>query len=449
VWYQDNSNNNTLGGTTPAARNLISGNSGVTGVDFSGPGNIMQGNLIGTDITGTLPLGNSGRGVLVESSGSALIGGTTVAARNIISGNTNADGVQLSASPSTVQGNFIGTDVTGTVALPNFDGILISTSNNVIGGLTATPGAPPGNLISGSNARYGVSVLGVSSTLIQGNLIGTDATGTQPLGNHQQGILIADNGGTPSHDNTIGGTAAGAANIIAFNGDGTCDFFSDGVVVRSNPGNINNAILGNSIFSNFGLGIQLEVAGSPDCVNNPNDHCDVDTGANNLQNYPVISSVISGGGSTAIQGSLDSAPNTTFRVEFFDNAQCHSSGFGQGKTFIGSTNVMTDGNCNAPINVTLPINVQSGHVIAATATDPSNNTSEFSACVVVNPHAVRATPTPRPPIPAARPTPPPHITPVPPPPSPQPTPVPRPTPPPHLTPVPPPPSPRPTPHPRP
>jgi hypothetical protein len=110
---------------------------------------------------------------------------------------------------------------------------------------------------------------------------------------------------------------------------------------------------------------------------------------------------------------------------------------------------MTDGNCNAPINVTLPINVQSGHVIAATATDPSNNTSEFSACVVVNPHAVRARPTPRPPIPAARPTPPPHITPVPPPPSPQPTPVPRPTPPPHLTPVPPPPSPRPTPHPRP
>src|SRR4029077_14919775 len=119
----------------------------------------------------------------------------------------------------------------------------------------------------------------------------------------------------------------------------------------------NNAILGNSIFSNFGLGIQLEITGAPDCVNNTNDHCDVDTGANNLQNYPVITSVISGGGSTTIQGSLDSAPNTTFRIEFFDNVQCHSSGFGQGETFIGSADIPTDANCNATINVSLPVTV--------------------------------------------------------------------------------------------
>src|SRR4029077_6254512 len=81
-----------------------------------------------------------------------------------------------------------------------------------------------------------------------------------------------------------------------------------------------------------------------------------------------------------------------FRVEFFDNAQCHSSGFGQGETFIGSADAMTDGSCNAPINVNLPVNVQSGHVVTATATDPNNNTSEFSACRV----AVQATPTPTP-----------------------------------------------------
>src|SRR5207253_8999277 len=84
--------------------------------------------------------------------------------------------------------------------------------------------------------------------------------------------------------------------------------------------------------------------------------------------------------------------NTTFRVEFFDNAQCHSSGNGQGETFIGSADIPTDGSCNATINVTLPVTVQSDHVVTATATDPNNNTSEFSACRVV----VQATPTPTP-----------------------------------------------------
>jgi CSLREA domain-containing protein len=380
VLFDFNSNDNTLGGTTPAARNLISGNAGVSAVDCKGTGNIVQGNLIGTDITGTLALGNSSRGVLVDSGGTALIGGTTVAARNIISGNTNADGVQLSGSATTVQGNFIGTDVTGTVALPNSDyGVnVFATNGSVVGGLTATPGAPPGNLISG-NGRAGVNVQGVSSTLIQGNIIGTDATGTQSLGNHQQGILIVDNGGTPSHDNTIGGTAAGAANIIAFNGDGTCDFFGAGVVVRSNPGNINNAILGNSIFSNFGLGIQLEIAGAPDCVINPNDNGDVDTGANNLQNYPVLTSVKINGGSTTIMGSLNSHANTIYRLEFFSNTVVDPSGFGEGQTFIGSTNVTTDGSGNIAFNIVVP---QVAFAVTATATDPNGNTSEFSAAAV-------------------------------------------------------------------
>jgi titin len=405
VFLENGPSNNTIGGTTPDARNLVSGNSNI-GVTIQGDTNIVQGNLIGTDITGTLALGNSSRGVNVQSGTGTLIGGTTVAARNIISGNTNASGVDTFASGSavTVQGNFIGTDVTGTVALPNSggDGIDLVTNNNVIGGLTATPGAPPGNLISG-NGLNGVNVAGGSSNLIQGNIIGADITGTQPLGNHQRGVLIVDNGGNPSHDNAIGGTAAGAGNIIAFNGT-ACDFFSTGVTVRSNPGNINNAILGNSIFSNPGLGIDLEAAGDTGCGVTDNHHCDNVTGPNHLENYPALTSASSGGGSTSIHGSLDAASNTTFRLEFFDNPQCHSSGFGQGRTFIGTTNVMTDGSCNAPINVTLPVNVQSGHVITATATDPTGNTSEFSACVVVNPHAGRISPTPRPrPTPAPRP----------------------------------------------
>ncbi|PYK26753.1 MAG: hypothetical protein DME59_06690 [Verrucomicrobia bacterium] len=306
------SSNNTVGGTTPDARNLISGNVG-PGISFGGgTGNVVQGDLIGTDVTGTLALGNTDRGVFVNGSNN-VIGGTTVDARNIIS--ANARGVDLfGGSNNTVQGNFIGTDVTGTIALPNPNvGVNINgTTNNVIGGLTATPGMPPGNLISGNgNATVGVW-LGSSSAqanVIQGNIIGADITGTQPLGN-LTGIQI------DGPDNTVGGTAAGAGNIIAFNGGGTpvCSAFSAGIWVHNDPA-INNALLGNSIFSNAGLGIDLEFDGDPNCIE-PNDNCDVDTGPNNLQNYPVITSVISGGGSTNIQGSLNSAANTIYRVEF-------------------------------------------------------------------------------------------------------------------------------------
>jgi hypothetical protein len=376
--------NCTIGGTTPDARNLISGN--INGVSLgTGSGNTVQGNFIGTDVTGTVVLANAAVGV---SSGgtNALIGGTTVDARNIISGNNR--GIDLgNGSNHTVQGNFIGTDVTGTIALGNPNvGLNLNTgvSNTVIGGLTATPGTPPGNLISGNNGNFGV-ILGVnaSGNLIQGNIIGADITGTQPLGNSPGAIQI--NG----PDNTVGGTAADARNIIAFNGGSpACGASSAGIWVHNNQ-SINNAILGNSIFSNAGLGIDLSFDGDPNCVE-PNDNCDVDTGPNNLQNYPVLASAISGGGTTSVQGTLNSAASTTFRVEFFDNPQCDTFGNGEGQTFIGSADIPTAANCNATINVSLPVNVQAGHVITATATDPNNNTSEFSACRVVQ----GATPTP-------------------------------------------------------
>ena len=404
------SSNNTIGGTTPDARNLISGNVGM-GVFFQlGTGNTIQGNLIGTDVTGTLALGNTDRGVLTTAS-NTLVGGTTVDARNIISANNR--GVDLEGgSNSTVQGNFIGTDVTGTIALGNPNvGVNINggVSNNLIGGLAATPGTPPGNLISGTSGNYGL-IIGnpASGNFVQGNIIGADITGTQSLGN-LGGIIIS------GHDNTVGGTASGAGNIIAFNGTMCASPNDIGVAVIGDVA-VNNDILGNSIFSNGGLGIDLIGGTEGTCGVTDNDNCDTETGPNNLQNYPVITSVTSGGGNTSIQGSLNSTANTTFRVEFFDSAQCHSSGFGQGETFIGSADITTDGNCNATIDVTFPVTVGSGHVITATATDPSNNTSEFSACTVAQggtptptPTAtatgrpVRATPTPRPrPTPAPR-----------------------------------------------
>src|SRR4029077_17577353 len=145
----------------------------------TGTGNTVQGNFIGTDISGTLALGNTDRGVFVNGSND-LIGGTTVAARNIISANNR--GVDLfGGSNDTVQGNFIGTDVTGTVALsnPNAGVNINGTSNNLIGGLTATPGTPPGNLISGNAGSTGVIVGGgisAQGNIIQGNIISADIT---------------------------------------------------------------------------------------------------------------------------------------------------------------------------------------------------------------------------------------------------------------------------------
>lgn len=368
---------NTVGGTTPAARNLISGNIG-NGVELgSGSGNTVQGNLIGTDLTGTIALGNTGRGVNTTGT-NTLIGGPMVDARNIISGNNR--GVDLfGGSNHTVQGNFIGTDVTGTVALSNPNlGLDFNSgvSGCLIGGLTATPGAPPGNLISGNNGNSGV-ILGqdTNGNLIQGNIIGADITGTQPLGNLPGGIQI--NG----HDNTVGGTDPDARNIIAFNGGDTpmCNAANSGIWVH-NAGAINNAILGNSIFSNAGLGIDLEFDGDPNCVE-PNDDGDADTGPNNLQNYPTISNVAiaSDDLTVTISGALDSTPDTIFRLEFFSNVTRDTNGFGEGATFLGSTDVTTDGTGSVTYNVTLPLASVGETSFTATATDPDGNTSEFSA----------------------------------------------------------------------
>lgn len=368
---------NTVGGTTPAARNLISGNIG-NGVELgSGSGNTVQGNLIGTDLTGTIALGNTGRGVNTTGT-NTLIGGPMVDARNIISGNNR--GVDLfGGSNHTVQGNFIGTDVTGTVALSNPNlGLDFNSgvSGCLIGGLTATPGAPPGNLIAGNNGNSGV-ILGqdTNGNLIQGNIIGADITGTQPLGNLPGGIQI--NG----HDNTVGGTDPDARNIIAFNGGDTpmCNAANSGIWVH-NAGAINNAILGNSIFSNAGLGIDLEFDGDPNCVE-PNDDGDADTGPNNLQNYPTISNVAiaSDDLTVTISGALDSTPDTIFRLEFFSNVTRDTNGFGEGATFLGSTDVTTDGTGSVTYNVTLPLASVGETSFTATATDPDGNTSEFSA----------------------------------------------------------------------
>jgi hypothetical protein len=391
------SSNNTIGGTASGQGNLISG--GLAGVRlFGGSNNIVQGNLIGTNAAGTAAIPNSD-GVIIIDGINNLIGGTTPAARNIISGNA-LTGIFVAFQGTTGNqflGNFIGTDITGTSDLGNDDeGILIiGADGNTIGGTTT--GAR--NVISGNNAD-GIFMSGFTATgnTVQGNLIGTDVTGTTDLGNVGSGIFIED----LASNNSIGGTAAGAGNIISGNDVSGIVISDSGTSNNPVRGNFigvaangstplpnqqqgvsiindanGNSILSNVIFSNGQLGIDLNADGVT-----PNDAGDLDAGANNLQNFPVLTLAGTGGGTT-IQGTFNGAQLTLFRLEFFSSASCDSAGNGEGQTFLGSANITTDGGGNANINVTFPISVAPGNVVTSTATDPDGNTSEFSQCVTV------------------------------------------------------------------
>jgi len=231
--------------------------------------------------------------------------------------------------------------------------------NNVIGGIT--PGA--GNVISGND--IGVWLVGYGDgTVVQGNYIGTTPDGTAPVGN-SAGISGIGGCFAPSCNDAIGGTADGAGNVIAFNGVG--------VSIPSSMTGI--AILSNSIFSNTNLGIDL--GGDGVTLNDPGDG---DTGANNLQNFPELTSASSSSGGTTVQGTLNSAPNTTFRLEFFSNTVCDPSQHGEGETFLGFADVTTDGSGNAGFTATVGPSPAGQYLVTATATDPANNTSEFSPC---------------------------------------------------------------------
>jgi hypothetical protein len=428
---------NTIGGPNLATRNLISGNKiGITGGNQTAARNVIEGNYIGVDRTGQRALGNLEEGILVtksatirnnvisgngtgielaqgaigcliqgnfigtNASGTAAIangsgislrggyvnnatrdntiGGTTAAARNIISGNrgygiiANDQGV----SYTTIQGNHIGADVTGMQAIPNYAGVLFQSSNhNLVGG--TEPGA--GNIISG-NDDTGLQMGGVATNagnnLVQGNYVGVGADGVTPLANGSpdhgpsgDGIVVGDNG------DQIGGTLPGAGNVVAHN-------LGSGILV----GGVRNSILCNSIynnargtFSNYAHGIDLGANGVT-----PNDPGDGDGGggypylANDYQNYPELRSVTFSKGTVAIAGALNSQPNIAYRVEFFATEKQWATGFSQGQFFLGSTDVMTDGSGHADLNVNFPV-PPGPQLISATATDPNGNTSEFGA----------------------------------------------------------------------
>ena len=260
------------------------------------------------------------------------IGGAAAGAGNVVSGNTQhaVTVVGNTSIGNIIQGNFIGTNPTGTAALAN-GGIgvdVVSAINTRIGGAGLAR-----NVISGNGTGIQVRT-NASGTIIQGNHSGTDAAGTAAIANAGGGISINDN----VNGTTIGGAAVGQANVIAFNG-------GIGLAVQSGAGNI---IVRNSIFSNGGLGIDLGATGIT-----PNDTGDTDTGANNLLNFPVLTSATPNGAQTTVQGTFNSLPQVaTFSIEIFGNTACDPSGNGEGQTFLAATNVTTDASGNATFSVT-------------------------------------------------------------------------------------------------
>ncbi|MGH2811473.1 MAG: Calx-beta domain-containing protein [Actinomycetota bacterium] len=260
---------------------------------------------------------------------------------------------------NTVIGNFIGTDLAGTADRGN-DAFGVSIENsdgNTVGGT----GAGDGNLISG-NGRAGIRISEASSdNLVEGNLIGTDLTGSAPLGSASAGIRVEGS------DNYLGGAAVGGGNVIMFNG-------GDGIAI---PQGSKNEIRSNQIRANGGLGIDLGENGV--LANDPGDS---DSGANAGQNYPVLTGAFISGSGTTVEGSLNSRPDATFTLEFFSTPNCDGSGHGEGKVPLGTEMVTTDSDGDVAFSIVVPTAATKGHRITSTATSSQDNTSEFSNCVV-------------------------------------------------------------------
>ncbi|BAS29362.1 PKD domain-containing protein [Limnochorda pilosa] len=334
------STGNVVGGDTPAERNLVSGNG--KGIEIGQPGaadNVVIGNLIGTDVSGTRALGNSTGVVIVSGATSNTIGGTSASVRNVISGNVSS-GVQIVSSGTTgnaVIGNYIGTDISGTVALGNGrDGVSLEygTHDNIVGG--ENPGA--GNVIA-SNQGAGVRLLQSTSNVVAGNRIGTDANGSKALGNGH-GILLE----SAAAANVIGGDTPESGNLIAFNGTG---------ITMTGSSTRFNKIRYNSMRENSGPGIVIS-NGAQDGISPPTIHS---------ADLTMVVGTAASGGMTIDLYLADGDP----------------SGAGEGETFVTTGVTGENGDFAIPVS-----GLSADDVLTATATDASGNTSAFALNVEVN-----------------------------------------------------------------
>ena len=410
---------------------------GGSGIVLAGSGDSIVGCYLGVDPTGLSAAPNDFAGAFVTGS-NATVGGTTPSARNVISGNDppstddpGTSGIRVAdSSGDLIAGNFIGTDATGSSPLPNpygiqlfdgsdvtvgdgrgrgqpdlrkhhrdqrraaqsrkflapsqrfrdpgkpdrrggqrhdappntADGIDLATDDSTVGGTVVGAGnvisdnSGTGLVIEDDFSLGNATVARSTGTLVEGNFIGTDATGTLAIGNGVGGIFVYSVG-----DDTIGGTAAGAANIIANNNSAGISI--DGASFLAIPGQSEapgaDTITRNSIFAN-GSGISAALAG------------------------PAITSVTSSGGSTVVDGTVSGTPNTAYTVEFYKTPPS-DSGYSEGQTYLMSLVVTTDASGNATLdaaNATIPFAFTTGEFLSATATNNTTGaTSSFSQTV--------------------------------------------------------------------
>lgn len=443
VLLQGAASQNLVGGASADLRNVISGNAYAGIIFFVGPSdNLIQGNYIGTDATGTSPIPNFGNGVYVFDASSNQIGGAKPGEGNLISGNHRA-GVQIysgggwDATGNHIAGNLIGTDKTGVKALANwYDGVELNTvSGNYVGGGASERNIIAGNLGNGvsvfsfgpailgnfvqgnlignsidssgnplavPNGRNGIAIsAGAESNLIggttpgtgnvisgnamngiaitpggfeptgknqiQGNNIGVDATGTDPIPNGRNGVFI--NG----VNNLIGGPGAG--NVIAQNkGDGVL------VVGANSKGNV---IRGNSLYGNAGLAIGLLTQGNSDGTIIPNDPLDLDLGPNNLQNFPVLASAATTDSASVISGTLNTAPSLAFIIDVYATDVPDSSGHGGAKTLLSEVTVVSDRSGAASFTVDAAPLLGLQFVTATAIRVSTGDTSEFAQNLAV------------------------------------------------------------------
>ncbi len=356
-----------------------------TGVIIDGgQNNRIEGCFIGTNVLGTVAA-SAGTGIVIQNGAkSNVIGGKTLGtARNIISGNSS-HGVLIRGTGTDgnlVQGNIIGLDARGLEVLGNGEcGVVIEgrARGNQIGGISGSVGAR--NIIAG-NKLHGIWLSGALETKIQGNLIGI-RNFSLPMfgfGNMWDGIALTHGAVL----NQIGGAESGAQNYVAHNLRRGIGIYSYGTLPSGG-----NRLQGNLIYNNFQLGIDLVSYPAPGENHygvTPNDHTDTDTGPNNSQNFPVLTSVAIENRMLGISGTLQTLPNREYEIEVYRNQTADASGHGEGETFVARKTMRTDANGKALFSVTLNEGFGiTGYQFAATATDVlSGDTSEFSPVKVI------------------------------------------------------------------
>jgi hypothetical protein len=288
-----------------------------------------------------------------------------VAGLVVTTGNTTVRGLVLNGfavgirvqgpGSNVIQGNFIGTDLTGGALSNSADGIYITSPNNLIGGSTLDAR----NIVSANRGRGIVlDTPEATGNIIEGNFIGTASDGVTPLGNGLDGVVVR---------NGAANNFIGPHNLIAHNG-------GNGVLIEitAGPG---NGVRENIIMSNGGLSIDIGGDGV-----SPNDNGDEDSGPNDYQNKPTIFSARTDGVTTTIRGTLNSAASSSYSIELF--VQTPSLGFAS-QSFLGAVTLTTDRDGNGEFETTLASFIPAGNLITATATDGFNNTSEFSTPVTV------------------------------------------------------------------